>query len=130
MPTTYTDQFFIIDPFNPPPPGTAMNFVTYTFIDQNDDGDIDAFDNDSVNGFDVTSSWPGDVVNVNFVDIAKEEYMLSDMRALVLNRKANEGHLTWLDCDSLFWIKLLKLLAYATGDSNTPVTPETLLRGS
>ena len=65
MPTTYTDQFFIIDPFNPPPPGTAMNFVTYTFIDQNDDGDIDAFDNDSVNGFDVTSSWPGDVVNVN-----------------------------------------------------------------
>jgi len=44
MPTSYTDQFFIIDPFNPPASGTTMNFVTYTFVDQNDDGDIDRFD--------------------------------------------------------------------------------------
>ncbi len=65
MPTSFTDQFYIIDPFNPPIGGTPLNFVNYTLIDQNDDGDIDRFDNDSVNGFDVTSSWPGDEVNVN-----------------------------------------------------------------
>ena len=65
MPTSYTDQFFIIDPYSPPASGTAMNFVTYTLIDLNDDGDIDSFDNDSIAGFDVTSSWPGDTVTVN-----------------------------------------------------------------
>lgn len=65
MPTTYTDQFFIIDPYNPPASGTTLNFVTYTFVDQNDDGDVDRFNNDSVNGFDVQSSWPGDVVNID-----------------------------------------------------------------
>lgn len=65
MPTSYTDQFFIIDPFSPPPNGTVMNFVTYTLIDQNDDGDVDAFNNDSVAGFDITSSWPGDTVDID-----------------------------------------------------------------
>ena len=65
MPTSYTDQFFIIDPYNPPASGTALNFVTFTMIDQNDDDDVDRFDNDSVNGFDITSSWPGDIVNVD-----------------------------------------------------------------
>mgnify|MGYP000061860515 CR=1 FL=1 len=65
MPTSYTDQFYIIDPYSPPPSGTAMNFVTYSMTDQNDDGDLDRFDNDSINGFDIQSSWPGDVVNVN-----------------------------------------------------------------
>ena len=65
MPTNYTDQFYIIDPYSPPPGGTVMNFVSYGMIDQNDDGDLDRFDNDSINGFDIQSSWPGDVVNVN-----------------------------------------------------------------
>ena len=65
MPTSYTDQFFIIDPFNPPAAGTAMNFVTYAITDQNDDGDVDRFDDDSVNGSDVLSSWPGDTVSIN-----------------------------------------------------------------
>ncbi len=73
------------------------------------------------------SIFPGDVLSVNFVDT--ENYRLSDMRALVLNRKADEGHLTWLDCDSLFWVKLLKLLACATHDTDTALTPDELLRG-
>ncbi len=75
------------------------------------------------------SIFPGDVLSVNFVDIADEDFRLNDMRALVLNRDAFEGHLTWLDCDSLFWIKLLKLLACANHDTDTPLTPEVLLRG-
>ena len=65
MPTTYSDQFFILDPYSPPPAGTAMNFVPFSFVDENDDGDIDRFNNDSVNGFDITSSWPGDTVTIN-----------------------------------------------------------------
>jgi len=44
MPTTYVDQFYLID--------------------QNDDGDIDAFNNDSVDGQDVTQSYPGDTVTI------------------------------------------------------------------
>ncbi len=73
--------------------------------------------------------FPGDVLSVNFIDIANEEHRLNDMRALVLNRSAFEGHLTWLDCDSLFWVKLVKLLARATTDKDAPLTPEMLLRG-
>lgn len=65
MPTTYLDQFFVIDPFSPPPAGTVMVVQKYNLIDQIDDNDIDQFDNDSVNGQDVTDSWPGDTVTVN-----------------------------------------------------------------
>lgn len=38
--------------------------VPFTLIDQNDDGDVDRFDNDSIDGQDVTSSYPGDVVTI------------------------------------------------------------------
>jgi hypothetical protein len=65
MPKSYTDQFFILDPYNPPPDGTAMNFVTYALIDQTKDGDLDLLDDDSVNGFDSQSSWPGDIVTID-----------------------------------------------------------------
>ena len=65
MPTTYTDQFFTFDPANPPAGGTSVSFVSYNFIDQNDDGDVDRFNNDSVNGSDVSSSYPGDTVIIN-----------------------------------------------------------------
>ncbi|MCP5038442.1 MAG: Hint domain-containing protein, partial [Rhodobacteraceae bacterium] len=74
MPTTYTDQFFIIDPFSPPPVGTAMNFVNYDLIDQNDDDDFDRFDNDSVNGSDITSSFPGDTVTINVPGVGNVTY--------------------------------------------------------
>lgn len=74
MPTSFTDQFFTIDPYSPPPAGTAMNFSLYTLIDQNDDGDIDRFNNDSVNGLDVTSSWPGDTVTINVPGVGNITY--------------------------------------------------------
>lgn len=64
MPTTYTDQFFVMDPYAPPPVGTMLISVPFTLIDQNDDGDIDRFDDDSVDGQDVSSSYPGDVVTI------------------------------------------------------------------
>jgi hypothetical protein len=71
VPTSYRDQFYLFDPANPPPAGTAVSFTRLTLIDQNDDGDVDRFNNDSVNGSDVVNSYPGDTVTirVNGVDI-------------------------------------------------------------
>ncbi|HCP82388.1 MAG TPA: type I secretion protein [Octadecabacter sp.] len=64
MPTTYTDQFYLIDPSSPPAKNTLLTFQNYTMTDQNDDGDLDSFDGDSVNGLDITASWPGDTVTI------------------------------------------------------------------
>ena len=74
MPTTYLDQFFIIDPFNPPPAGTALTVQKYNLLDNNDDNDFDRFDGDSVNGSDITSSWPGDTVTVNVPGVGNVTY--------------------------------------------------------
>ncbi len=65
MPTTYTDQFYVIDPYAPPPVGTSLVVQTFDLIDQNDDGDVDRFNGDSVDGVDVTAAYPGDTVTVN-----------------------------------------------------------------
>jgi hypothetical protein len=65
MPTTYTDQFFTFDPANPVGCGTVVNFVSYNLIDQNEDNDFDRFDNDSVNGSDISASYPEDTVTIN-----------------------------------------------------------------
>ena len=64
MPTTYGDQFYLIDPSAPPPRGTPLSFVRLKLTDANDDGDVDAFDGDSIDGSDIISSWPGDTVRV------------------------------------------------------------------
>ena len=74
MPTTFTDQFFTIDPFAPPPVGTPLNFSLFDLVDQNDDGDIDRFNGDSVNGQDVTRSYPGDTVTVNVPGVGNITY--------------------------------------------------------
>jgi Hint domain len=74
MPTTFSDQFFIIDPYNPPPSGTAMNFSTFTLTDQNNDNDFDRFNNDQIDGVDITASWPGDVVSVNVPGVGVVTY--------------------------------------------------------
>ena len=74
MPTTYTDQFFTFDPANPPSGGTSVSFVTYNLIDQNDDNDFDRFDNDSVNGSDISSSYPGDTVTINVLGTGNVTY--------------------------------------------------------
>lgn len=75
MAITYTDQFFIIDPYSPPPTGTMMTVHDYDLIDQNEDGDIDRFNNDSVDGSDVRSSYYGDTVTVNVSGIGNVTYV-------------------------------------------------------
>lgn len=74
MPTSYTDQFFLMDPANPPAGGTALNYVNLTLVDQNDDNDFDRFDNDSVNGSDISSSYPGDTVTINVAGVGNVTY--------------------------------------------------------
>jgi len=74
MPTTYTDQFYLMDPANPPPSGTTLNFAVLTLTDQNDDGDFDRFDNDTVNGSDISSSYPGDTITVNVPGVGNVTY--------------------------------------------------------
>lgn len=74
MPTTYTDQFYFMDPANPPPAGTALNFSVLTLTDQNDDNDFDRFDGDSVNGIDIAQSYPGDTITVNVPGVGDVTY--------------------------------------------------------
>lgn len=68
MPTSYTDQFWLIDPFAPPPVGTTLTVVSLEIIDQNDNNLINRFSNDSVDGSDITASYPGDTVTVTLAD--------------------------------------------------------------
>ncbi|PPB82476.1 Hint domain-containing protein [Albidovulum inexpectatum] len=74
MPTNYLDQFYQLDPAFPPPPGTAVAFVKLTLTDQNDDDDLDRFNGDSLDGIDITRSWPGDTVTINVPGIGNITY--------------------------------------------------------
>ena len=74
MPTSYTDQFFTFDPANPPPGGSAVSFSVFSMTDQNDDDDLDRFNNDSVDGSDITRSWPGDTVTINVPGVGNVTY--------------------------------------------------------
>ncbi len=65
MPTTYTDQFFVIDPYAPPPVGTNLVVQNFTYIDTNDDGVIDPPSGDSINGSDVNAVYHGDTVTIS-----------------------------------------------------------------
>jgi hypothetical protein len=62
---SYTDQFYAIDASAPPGVGTSVSVFSYTLTDQNNDGDVDRFNNDSVNGSDITSSYRGDTLTIN-----------------------------------------------------------------
>ncbi|MGB5870044.1 MAG: Hint domain-containing protein [Albidovulum sp.] len=64
MPTSYIDQFFIMDPGNAPPGGTALSVVKRTMVDQNDNNLIDTVSGDTVNGVNVTRVWVGDTITV------------------------------------------------------------------
>lgn len=68
MPTSYTDQFWLIDPFSPPPTGSTLLVQTYDLVDADDDGDIGRAGGDSVDGQDVTRAYAGDTVTVRWPD--------------------------------------------------------------
>ena len=83
VPTTYADQFYLIDPYSPPPVGTALNFAVYNLQDRDDDGDIGTAGGDRINGRDVRGTYNGDTVTVQLsggsvVTITGVTFYLSD----------------------------------------------------
>jgi hypothetical protein len=74
MATSYTDQFYFIDASAPPAAGTPIAFSLLSITDQNDDGDFDRFNNDSVSGLDIRRSWPGDTITVNVPGVGNVTY--------------------------------------------------------
>ena len=51
-----------------------MSFVNYSLTDKNNDGDVDRFDNDSINGSDVTASYSGDTVTIHVSGVGNVTY--------------------------------------------------------
>lgn len=62
MPTSYTDQFYDMDPFSPPARNTTLPVVNYTFVDENDNGFIEI--GDTFEGQLITGVYPGDEIRV------------------------------------------------------------------
>jgi hypothetical protein len=87
MPTTYRDQFWLIDPANPPSVGSTLSVSFFDIIDQNDNDLVERFGNDSIDGVDIEQSWPGDTVTVSLPGggsstIVGTTFFLADGRAL------------------------------------------------
>lgn len=62
MPTTYNDQFYVVDPGSPPAFNTNLTVQNFSYVDEDDDGFIRP--GDTVNGGTVTSVWVGDTLTV------------------------------------------------------------------
>ncbi len=86
MPTSYSDQFYVMDPGNPPDPGTSLTPSQFSFIDQNNDGRISSSNNDSFDGSDITAIWVNDVIRVTMdgsaVTIRGVTFYTADGRAV------------------------------------------------
>lgn len=63
MPTSYQDQFYVMDPASPPPSGFTLVPGYFEFIDENDDGFIGV--GDTLNGETIDQVWPYDVISVD-----------------------------------------------------------------
>lgn len=66
MPTTYSDQFLVMDPGNPPSRNTVLTPQRFDFIDSNDDGFIGTGAGDTFDGLTITSVWVGDTITVRW----------------------------------------------------------------
>ena len=51
-----------------------MTVSVRTLTDQNDDGDIDRFNGDAINGVDIVNSWPGDTVTIFVAGVGNITY--------------------------------------------------------
>jgi len=65
MPTTHSDQLFVLDPGSPPAGGTVLTVQVIEFVDGNDNGFINPGDaGDTANGADITRVWVNDTITV------------------------------------------------------------------
>lgn len=71
MPTSYTDQFYVIDPGNPPARGTGLTVQNSSFVDNNDDGFIGTGAGDTFAGSTVTAVWVNDTVTVRIFGVGQ-----------------------------------------------------------
>ena len=74
MPTLYKDQFFTIDPGNPPARGTPLSVQRAEFVDFDDNGQIDANGLDTFQGIVVTAVWFNDTITVRLTDGSRVTY--------------------------------------------------------
>lgn len=75
MPTSYKDQFYLIDPGGPPLPGTAVTFERYEFVDEDDSGFIETGGVDTINGSVITQVWQGDTLTINVPGVGDVTYV-------------------------------------------------------
>ncbi len=66
MAKTYTDQFYAIDPANPPAAGTSLTASPMTLTDSNSNGTITT--GELLNGIKITNIWNGDQITVTHAD--------------------------------------------------------------
>ena len=74
MPRSFNDQFYLLDPFSPPARNTRVEFVVYTLVDQDDDGDIEAGTGDTINGSLVVNAYVGDTVTIRVAGVGDITY--------------------------------------------------------
>ena len=75
MPTIYKDQFFRIDPGNRPPFGTALTVERATYVDFNDNGQINSGPGDTFNGIAITAVWRNDSITINVLGVGNIRYV-------------------------------------------------------
>ena len=85
MPTSYKDQYFEVDPGNPPPRGTALTFERLELIDSDDNGLIEPNVGDTLDGSEVTAVYDGDTLRIRlpgggFVTYTGVTFYLADGR--------------------------------------------------
>ena len=73
MPTFYTDQAYLIDPFAPPTDGTILSFATISIEDRNDNGVIGPASGglgsrDQIEGSPITAVYVGDTITVRLTN--------------------------------------------------------------
>lgn len=66
--TVYTDTFYVMDPYNPPPVGTALDAVVLDVIDHRSDEVMGRQGRDAIDGSDIYASYTGDTVTVQYPD--------------------------------------------------------------
>lgn len=65
---TYSDQFYVMDPGNPPPSGTQLTVEQFQFDDSDDDDFIEPNVGDTFDGSEITAVWDGDRILVEYPD--------------------------------------------------------------
>lgn len=75
MPTTYRDQYFTMDPANPPGFGTSLSVQRGDFLDSNNNGQINANAGDQFNGTAITSVWRNDTITIDVPGLGRIRYV-------------------------------------------------------